>query len=334
MGRLLGGEHASTPEWGGSSSPVKTEPPQIVLLLLLLLLLLWLLCCCCCCCCRRCGCCCCCVVVVACCVWLCVAVCVVCCVLCGVLCVVCCVWCVVCGVLWCGVVVVWCCCDRALDNEREHHGEQDKNRPQDLSKHVEKIGNSYQSLRRLAVPCIHCQTKSEEYGTPPEVISQSKPRTVLLRQKQNRISDCQIQGAYKPRRIVTSIRDGSCAETQTGASESSSSSASFCSSSSFPSSSKQFWHHEAATATTGESPRTRETLHLLHQQLLLAGQHCLQLLLLLHRRGLEEEAHHWSTGKPRAPQPVTARAPSGRVFWARGPTFGTSSSTSLGTSTR
>ena len=30
----------NSPEWGGSSSPVKTEPPQIVLLLLLLL---WLL---------------------------------------------------------------------------------------------------------------------------------------------------------------------------------------------------------------------------------------------------------------------------------------------------
>ena len=30
----------NSPEWGGSSSPVKTEPPQIVLLLLLLLLLL------------------------------------------------------------------------------------------------------------------------------------------------------------------------------------------------------------------------------------------------------------------------------------------------------
>ena len=42
-GRLLGGEHASTPtEWGGGSSSVKTEPPQIVLLLLLLLLLLFL----------------------------------------------------------------------------------------------------------------------------------------------------------------------------------------------------------------------------------------------------------------------------------------------------
>ena len=31
----------NSPEWGGSSSPVKTEPPQIVLLLLLLLWLLW-----------------------------------------------------------------------------------------------------------------------------------------------------------------------------------------------------------------------------------------------------------------------------------------------------
>ena len=29
----------TSPEWGGGSSPVKTEPPQIVLLLLLLLLL-------------------------------------------------------------------------------------------------------------------------------------------------------------------------------------------------------------------------------------------------------------------------------------------------------
>ena len=32
----------SSPEWGGGSSPVKTEPPQIVLLLLLLFLWLWL----------------------------------------------------------------------------------------------------------------------------------------------------------------------------------------------------------------------------------------------------------------------------------------------------
>ena len=32
----------NSPEWGGGSSPVKTEPPQIVLLLLLLLLWLWL----------------------------------------------------------------------------------------------------------------------------------------------------------------------------------------------------------------------------------------------------------------------------------------------------
>ena len=31
----------NSPEWGGGSSPVKTEPPQIVLLLLLLLLLFW-----------------------------------------------------------------------------------------------------------------------------------------------------------------------------------------------------------------------------------------------------------------------------------------------------
>ena len=30
LGRLLGGEHASTPQSGGSS-PVETEPPQIVL---------------------------------------------------------------------------------------------------------------------------------------------------------------------------------------------------------------------------------------------------------------------------------------------------------------
>ena len=29
----------NSPEWGGGSSPVKTEPPQIVLLLLLVLLL-------------------------------------------------------------------------------------------------------------------------------------------------------------------------------------------------------------------------------------------------------------------------------------------------------
>ena len=41
LGRLLGREHASTPQsGGGGSSPVKTEPPQIVLLLLMLLLLL------------------------------------------------------------------------------------------------------------------------------------------------------------------------------------------------------------------------------------------------------------------------------------------------------
>ena len=34
LGRLLGREHASnSPEWGGGSSPVKTEPPQIVLML-------------------------------------------------------------------------------------------------------------------------------------------------------------------------------------------------------------------------------------------------------------------------------------------------------------
>ena len=33
----------NSPEWGGGSSPVKTEPPQIVLSLLLLLSLLWLL---------------------------------------------------------------------------------------------------------------------------------------------------------------------------------------------------------------------------------------------------------------------------------------------------
>ena len=37
LGRLLGGGHASTPQSGVESSPVKTEPPQIVLLLLLLL---------------------------------------------------------------------------------------------------------------------------------------------------------------------------------------------------------------------------------------------------------------------------------------------------------
>ena len=38
------------PEWGGGSSPVKTEPPQIVLLLLLLLGVVVGCCCCCCCC--------------------------------------------------------------------------------------------------------------------------------------------------------------------------------------------------------------------------------------------------------------------------------------------
>ena len=40
----------NSPEWGGSSSPVKTEPPQIVLLLLLLcccVVVVLLLCCCC-----------------------------------------------------------------------------------------------------------------------------------------------------------------------------------------------------------------------------------------------------------------------------------------------
>ena len=34
LGHLLGEEHDSTPpEWGGGSSPVKTEPLQIVFLL-------------------------------------------------------------------------------------------------------------------------------------------------------------------------------------------------------------------------------------------------------------------------------------------------------------
>ena len=46
LGRLLGGEHASTlPRWGGGSSPVKTEPPHIVLLLLLCCCVFVLLCC-------------------------------------------------------------------------------------------------------------------------------------------------------------------------------------------------------------------------------------------------------------------------------------------------
>ena len=32
LGRLLGREHASTlPEWGGGSSPVKTEPPDCII---------------------------------------------------------------------------------------------------------------------------------------------------------------------------------------------------------------------------------------------------------------------------------------------------------------
>ena len=44
LGRLLG-ERAcfNSPEWGGGSSPVKTEPPQIVLLLLLLCVVVVLL---------------------------------------------------------------------------------------------------------------------------------------------------------------------------------------------------------------------------------------------------------------------------------------------------
>ena len=37
----------NSPEWGGGSSPVKTEPPQIVLLLLLCVVVVLLLCCCC-----------------------------------------------------------------------------------------------------------------------------------------------------------------------------------------------------------------------------------------------------------------------------------------------
>ena len=40
MGRLLGEACFNSPEWGGGSSPVKTETPLIVLLLLLFLLLL------------------------------------------------------------------------------------------------------------------------------------------------------------------------------------------------------------------------------------------------------------------------------------------------------
>ena len=102
----------NSPEWGGVSSPVKTEPLQIVLLLLLLLCycVIVLLCCCCCC-----------VVVLLCCVLLCcvlcvVVLCVVCCVLCVVVCccvlcvVVCCVLCVVacCVLLRCCVVVLLC----------------------------------------------------------------------------------------------------------------------------------------------------------------------------------------------------------------------------------
>ena len=58
----------NSPEWGGGSSPVKTEPPQIVLLLLLLLCVLCVVVCvlCVCCvlcavvCCWSCSCCCCC----------------------------------------------------------------------------------------------------------------------------------------------------------------------------------------------------------------------------------------------------------------------------------
>ena len=106
----------NSPEWGGGSSPVETEPPQIVLLLLLLLLVLvlLLLCAACCACCVWCAWCvlllCCCVVVLLCCVVVVVVVvvvvlwllCVCCVLLVGVL--LCC--CVV--VLLC-VVVLWCC---------------------------------------------------------------------------------------------------------------------------------------------------------------------------------------------------------------------------------
>ena len=82
----------NSPEWGGGSSPVKTEPPQIVLLLLLCccvvccVLWLWLWCVVVCC-----GCGCCCGVV-----WCCAECCVCCVFLCCVLCAVCCVLCVVC----------------------------------------------------------------------------------------------------------------------------------------------------------------------------------------------------------------------------------------------
>ena len=98
-----------------------------------------------------------------------------------------------------------------------------------------KFEKKKKSLPRLAITCIHCQTKSAEDGIPPEVISQSEPRTEHLRQKQHRTSGCQKKGTVETNqeRIVRDITKSSGAETG----ESSTSSAS-SSSSSFPSSSQ------------------------------------------------------------------------------------------------